>query len=61
MERKGLDAPLGKLNYVIDGAMIGGFALLAKLAVPAEYGVTGVKTFLVDYDGVVYRTWEATL
>ena len=61
MERKGLDAPLGKLNYVIDGAMIGGFALLAKLAVPAEYGVTGVRTFLVDYDGVVYRTWEATL
>ena len=32
--------------------MIGGFALVA---VPAEYRVTGVKTFIVNYDGVVYQ------
>lgn len=43
---------LGKLDYMLEGAMIGGFALVA---VPAEYRVTGVKTFLVDYDGVVYE------
>jgi len=32
--------------------MIGGFALVAA---PAEYGVTGVKSFIVGYDGVVYQ------
>jgi len=32
--------------------MIGGFALMAA---PAEYGVTGVKTFTVSHDGVVYE------
>jgi Protein of unknown function (DUF2950) len=52
LKGQGPDAPLGKLDYVIDGAMIGGFALVA---VPAEYRVTGVKTFMVDYDGVVYQ------
>jgi hypothetical protein len=52
LKGQGPDAPLGKLDYMIDGAMIGGFALVA---VPAEYRVTGVKTFLVDYDGVVYQ------
>ena len=34
------------------GFMIGGFALVA---VPAEYRVTGVKTFIVSYDGIVYE------
>ena len=34
------------------GVMIGGFALVAA---PAEYGVTGVKTFIVSHDGVVYE------
>jgi hypothetical protein len=43
---------LGSLDYVIQGAMIGGFALVA---VPAEYRVTGVKTFMVGPDGVVYQ------
>jgi hypothetical protein len=46
------DARLGKLDYMIEGAMIGGFALVA---VPADYRVTGVKTFMVDYDGIVYQ------
>ena len=52
LKGQGPDAPLGKLDYMIGGAMIGGFALVA---VPAEYRVTGVKTFMVDYDGVVYQ------
>jgi hypothetical protein len=52
LQGQGSDAPLGKLNYVIEGAMIGGFSLVA---VPADYRVTGVKTFMVDYDGVVYQ------
>jgi hypothetical protein len=52
LKGQGPDAPLGKLDYLIEGAMIGGFALVA---VPAEYRVTGVKTFMVDYDGVVYQ------
>jgi hypothetical protein len=40
------------MNYIIEGAMIGGFALVAA---PAQYRVTGVKTFLVSQDGVVYQ------
>jgi Protein of unknown function (DUF2950) len=52
LKGQGPDAHLGKIDYVIEGAMIGGFALVA---VPAEYRVTGVKTFMVDYDGVVYQ------
>ena len=40
------------MNYVVKGLMIGGFALVAA---PAEYGVTGVKTFIVSQDGVVYE------
>jgi hypothetical protein len=52
LKGQGPDAPLGKLNYMIEGAMIGGFALVA---VPADYRVTGVKTFMVSYNGVVYE------
>jgi len=36
----------------VKGVMIGGFALVAA---PAEYRVTGVKTFIVSNDGVVYE------
>lgn len=42
----------GAIDYVQHGAMIGGFALLAW---PAEHGVTGVKTFLVNQDGIIYE------
>ena len=49
---QGPAAPLGQMNYVVHGVMIGGFALAAA---PAEYGVTGVKTFIVSQDGVVYE------
>jgi hypothetical protein len=52
LKGQGPAAPLGELNYVIKGAMIGGFALVAA---PAEYGVTGIKTFIVSQDGVVYQ------
>jgi hypothetical protein len=52
LKGQGPAAPLGKLDYVIQGAMIGGFALIA---VPAEYRVTGVKTFMVNQNGVVYQ------
>ena len=52
LKGQGPAAPLGQLDYVIDGVMIGGFALVA---VPVEYKVTGVKTFMVSYDGVVYE------
>jgi hypothetical protein len=49
---QGPAAPLGQLDYVVKGIMIGGFALAAA---PAEYGVSGVKTFIVSQDGVVYQ------
>jgi Protein of unknown function (DUF2950) len=49
---QGPAAPLGEMDYVVEGVMIGGFALVAA---PAEYGVTGVKTFMVSNDGVVYE------
>jgi hypothetical protein len=52
LKGQGPAAPLGDLNYVIEGVMIGGFALVAA---PAEYRVTGVKTFIVSNDGVVYQ------
>ena len=52
LKGQGPAARFGQLDYVIDGAMIGGFALLAF---PADYQVTGVKSFLVGYDGVVYE------
>jgi Protein of unknown function (DUF2950) len=52
LKGQGPAARLGRLDYVIEGIMIGGFALVA---VPAEYRVTGVKTFIVNNDGIVYQ------
>jgi len=52
LKGQGPAAPLGQLDYVVDGLMIGGFALVAA---PADYRVTGVKTFIVSNDGVVYE------
>lgn len=49
---QGPDAPGGPHNYVVKGSMIGGFGLVAW---PAEYGVTGIQTFIVNQDGVVYE------
>jgi len=52
LKGQGAAAPLGQMNFVVKGVMIGGFALVAA---PAEYSVTGVKTFIVSHDGVVYE------
>jgi len=52
LEGQGPAAPVGALNFLVDGAMIGGFALVAS---PADHGVTGVKSFIVSHDGVVYE------
>jgi hypothetical protein len=52
LKGQGRAAPLGELDYVIKGVMIGGFALLAS---PAQYKNTGVKSFIVSQDGVVYE------
>ena len=49
---QGPAAPMGEMDFVVGGAMIGGFALAAA---PAEYRVTGVMTFIVGPDGVVYE------
>ena len=52
LKGQGPAAPLGRMNFVVEGAMIGGFALAAA---PAEYRVTGVMTFIVSYEGTVYQ------
>jgi hypothetical protein len=52
LKGQGPDAPMGEMDFVVGGAMIGGFALVAA---PAEYKVTGVKTFIVGPDGIVYE------
>jgi hypothetical protein len=52
LKGQGPSAPLGRIDYVLEGAMIGGFALVA---VPTEYRVTGVKTFMVSNYGAVYE------
>ncbi len=51
LKGQGAAAPLGEMDFLVKGVMIGGFALVAA---PAEYGVTGVRTFIVSQDGVVY-------
>jgi hypothetical protein len=52
LKGQGPSAPMGKMDFVVNGAMIGGFALAAA---PADYRVTGVKTFIVSYEGIVYQ------
>ncbi len=52
LKGQGPAAPMGQMDFVVGGAMIGGFALAAA---PAEYRVTGVQTFIVGPDGVVYQ------
>jgi hypothetical protein len=50
LKGQGPAAPLGRLDFVVECAMIGGFALVA---VPADYRVTVVETFMVGYQGIV--------
>lgn len=52
LKGQGPDAPGGAYDYMAQGRMIGGFALVAW---PAAYGNTGVMTFLVNHDGVVFQ------
>ena len=52
LTRQGKHAPGGKYGYVINGNMIAGFALVAW---PAEYGTSGVMTFIVNQQGLVYQ------
>lgn len=52
LTRQGKHAPGGKYNYVINGNMIGGFALVAW---PAEYGQSGIMTFIVNQQGKVLQ------
>ena len=49
---QGPDAAGGSFDYVVNGKMIGGFALVAW---PAEYGVSGIRTLLINHEGVVYE------
>jgi len=52
LDRQGKSAPGGKYNYVINGNMIGGFALVAW---PAEYGESGIMTFIVNQQARIYQ------
>lgn len=52
LDAQGKDAPGGAYSYLVRDKLIGGFAVVAY---PAKYGVSGVMTFLVNYDGVVYQ------
>ena len=52
LTRQGPNGPGGEMDYVINGKMIGGFALVAY---PAEYGNSGVMTFVVNHAGTVYQ------
>jgi Protein of unknown function (DUF2950) len=52
LTRQGKHAPGGAYNYVINGRMIAGFAMVAY---PAEYGKGGVMTFIVSHNGKVYE------
>ncbi len=52
LKAQGKNAPDGAYDYVVNGKMIGGFALVAY---PAEYGASGIMSFIVNQDGVVYE------
>ena len=49
---QGRHAPDGEYDYMVNGRLFGGFAVIAY---PAEYGNSGVKTFMVNHEGVVYE------
>jgi len=52
LTQQGKDAPGGAHGYIVNGHMIGGFAVIAF---PAKYDDSGVMTFMVDQDGVLYE------
>jgi hypothetical protein len=51
LTRQGPNAQGGAFEYLVDGKLLGGFA---AIAFPADYGNSGVMTFLVNHDGVVF-------
>src|SRR5581483_6464028 len=52
LKGQGPGAPLGAMDFVVEGMMIGGFALAAA---PAQYKISGVQTFIVSHEGIVYQ------
>jgi hypothetical protein len=52
LKAQGADAPGGAYDYVVKGKMLGGFALVAY---PAQYESSGIMTFIVNHDGVLYQ------
>lgn len=52
LKAQGKNASGGAYDYIVNGNMIGGFALVAY---PAHYGNSGIMTFIVNHDGVVYQ------
>jgi hypothetical protein len=52
LTKQGADAKGGAKDYIVDGKMTGGFAILAY---PVEYRNTGIMTFLIGKDGVIYQ------
>jgi len=52
LKRQGKSAPGGAYGYVINGNMVAGFAMLAT---PAEHGISGVMSFLVNQNGTIYE------
>jgi hypothetical protein len=52
LTRQGKDGPGGAKSYIVDGKMTEGFAFVAY---PAEYRSSGVMTFIVNEEGVVYH------
>ncbi|HXV83615.1 MAG TPA: DUF2950 domain-containing protein [Candidatus Binatia bacterium] len=49
---QGKDASGGAYSYLVRGKMMGGFGMVAY---PAQYGSSGIMTFLVNHDGIVYQ------
>ena len=52
LNKQGKHAPEGAFDYIVRGKMTGGFAVVAY---PAKYGNSGVMTFIVNHDGVVFQ------
>ena len=52
LTKQGANPPNGKYDYVINGNMIAGFALVAY---PADYGTSGIMTFVINHQGVIYQ------
>jgi len=52
LKAQGQHAPGGQYDYLVNGKMLGGFAIVAY---PVKYGVSGVMTFMVSHDGTVFE------